>query len=365
MNASFIPGRLAATTTLAALATGGFFALAAPAQASGASTVALTNGTVTVTGTAARDLIGITMNATRVVVDLGLDGTVDAHFARSQVTAVRVFAGDGDDGVNLAGAGEVRATINGGAGRDGIGIVGHIGETGADDAPTTLNGNGGADDLFVATPGQITVHAGAGDDRVEGGGAGIGHETISLGDGNDRFVSSLNAFVGARGDVVDGGAGQNAMVVNGSFASESISLSAKAGRLLVEHDLRDFIDADNIQDVSWFGFGGLDEGGNGDQVLVNDLSGTDVTRFTPDFSAPQEAASPNNSADILAVRGTAGDDHVAISGSGANITIAGLTPTVAPVQLNSQDTIRIETVGGQDTVDTTGLLRGLVHVEVV
>ena len=213
-------------------------------------------------------------------------------------------------------------------------------------------------------PGPVTVNAGAGDDSIDGGRAGIGQETISLGDGNDRFVSGLNTFVGARSDIVDGGAGKDTMEMDGTFASESVSLSASAGHLIVDHELRDRIDADNVEDVTWFGFGGLDESGSGDAVAVNDLSGTDVVNFTPDFSAPNDGTAPNNSADQLTVRATPGIDHITVSSAGANITVAGLTASVTPAQLDSADTLRIDTLGGDDTVDSSGLQPGLVQLQV-
>jgi hypothetical protein len=98
---------------------------------------------------------------------------------------------------------------------------------------------------------------------------------------------------------------------------------------------------------------------------VNDLSGTDVVRFTPNFSSPQDPAAPNNSADILTVRGTAAIDHITVNGSGANTTVAGLTSTVTPVSLHSDDVLRIETLAGNDIVDTAGLQRGLVQLQVL
>jgi hypothetical protein len=203
------------------------------------------------------------------------------------------------------------------------------------------------------------VTTGAGDDSVEGGLAGIGHETISLGDGNDRFVSSLTAFVGARTDTVDGGAGQDSLEMRGSFASEGLVLQAKSGHLIAEHDLRDEIDANNVEDVSWVGFGGLDESGAGDSVVVNDLSGTDVGHFAADFTDPVDNTGPNNSADQVRVIGTANDDHVTVSSAGAAITVAGLTPTVTATNLDRQDTVRIDTLDGRDTVDRSGLHRAV------
>jgi hypothetical protein len=91
--------------------------------------------------------------------------------------------------------------------------------------------------------------------------------------------------------------------MDGTFASEGVGLSADAGHLIVVHDLLDRIDADNVEDVTWSGFGGLDETGAGDAVSVNDLSGTDVINFTPNFSSPSDATAPNNSADQLTLRG--------------------------------------------------------------
>ena len=358
--------RLAATSAMMATAAGALSAIATPAGAATAPTARLKQGTVTVTGTAARDVMSITLDADRLAVDFGSDGTVDAQFPRSRVQRLSVLAGQGDDGVSVSGTGvgDVPITISAGAGNDGGGVVGHIGDSGAGDARVTINGNDGNDNFVAAVPGPVTVVAGAGDDRVDGGGAGIGRESISLGEGNDKFVSSLNAFVGARSDIVDGGTGKDSMEMDGTFASESVSLSPSAGHLIVDHELRDRIDADNIEDVTWFGFGGLDETGAGDAIAVNDLSGTDVVNFTPDFSNPNDPTAPNNSADQLSVRATPGDDHITVSGSGANITVSGLTPAVTPVQLRSDDTLRIDTLDGNDTVDSSGLPRGLVQLQV-
>jgi hypothetical protein len=278
-----------------------------------------------------------------------------------------VLAGEGDDSVSVlgTGVGEVPITIDAGAGNDGGVVVSFADPQIAGDAPVTINGDDGNDNLIAGAPGPVTVDTGAGDDRVDGGGAGSGQEAISLGDGNDKYVSEPDPFsFGGRSQIVDGGPGHDTMETRGTFASESVSLAANAGHLIVDHE-RDRIDADNIEDVTWFGFGGLDESGTGDAVAVNDLSGTDVVNFTPDFSAPNDPTAPNNSADQLTVRATPGDDHIAVSGSAANITVAGLTPTVTPVQLHSDDTLRIETLDGHDTVNSSGLQRGLVQLQVL
>src|SRR3954447_14129730 len=349
--------------TFAVLATA-LGALAGSAGAATTPTATLVDGVVTVTGTANRDVIGITVDNDRLSVDFGQNGTIDARFTTAQVLRLKVLTGAGDDGVSVTGAavGNMPITINTSLGNDGIGVVGGTGDTGAGDRPVAINAGDGNDGVVAAVAGPVSVQGGAGDDRVDGGGAGIGHETIALGDGNDTFISSLNAFIGTRSDVVDGGAGQDKMEMDGTFATESISLSAKASHLLVQHSAGQ-IDAVNVEDVSWFGFGGEDEDGGGDAVLVNDLTGTSVTRFTPNFSAPANPTVSNNSADQLTVVGTALDDHLTVSGSGQNITVAGLKPTITPVGMDAKDVLQINTIGGDDSVDTRQLPRGLVQLQ--
>jgi hypothetical protein len=368
--------RLARSVAVMATTALGLGVLATPADAAG-PTARLSQGTVTVTGTAVRDVVDISMNHDRLKADFGFDGTIDARFSMSRVQRLSVQLGGGDDGtaVTGAGVGDVPITISGGAGNDGLGVVGFEDALVAGDAPVTIVGNDGNDSLSASVPGSAAVEiaAGVGDDRVDGGDGSIGPETISLGDGNDKFVSTFDVASSpfrARSDIVDGGAGQDTLETRGTFASEGVSLSATAGHLIVLHDLRDKIDADNIEDVTWTGFGGLDETGSGDAVAVNDLTGTDVVRFTPNFTDPLANTGPNNSADQLTVRGTSGVDGITVSGSGANITVAGLTPLVTAVNLRTQDpllpdVLRIDTLAGRDTVNSSGLQPGLVQLQVI
>ena len=354
VNPRRITGALAAMT----IAAGGIAAFPGTAAATDRPAVTLDQRVVTITGTPDRDVIRITVDANRLAIDFGFDGTVDAQFRRSTFDQVRVLGAGGDDGIGLTGAGEAPVTIAGGAGDDGLGAVGHIGETGDGDAPTVINGNGGRDGIFAATPGPVALLGGPGNDVVDGGGAGVGLELVALGDGNDRFRSSLNAFVGPRTDIVDGGTGTDSLEMEGTFATEGLSLSADAGRLVVNHDFHDRIDADNVETVSYLGLGGLD---GGDAIAVNDLSGTDVQRFT-NLGTNHDGSAPNNTPDTLTVRGTDGVDHITVASSGTDITVTGLTPTVSLRGVEPEDFLRIETLAGNDVVDSRGLAPGLVHL---
>jgi hypothetical protein len=362
--------RLAASAAMTATIAGLLGASAAPAGAATGATARLQNGILTVTGTAARDVLKISMGHRQVAVDFGFDGTIDARFLMSGVRQLSVQLGDGNDGLSVigAGVGDVPVTISGGLGNDAAGVVGTEDPLLAHSAPVTIFGGSGDDNLSASVPGTapVSVAAGAGDDVVSGGDGSIGPETISLGGGNDKFVSTLDVFNSpftARNDVVDGGTGKDTLELRGTFASESLNLSADAGHMIALH-ARDRTDSVHVENVTWFGFGGNDEGGFGDDITVNDLSGTGVVNFTPDFSSPSDATAPNNSADQLRVVATPGDDHITVNSFGATINVSGLTPAITPVLLDANDVLRIDTLAGNDTVDSSGLPPGLVQLQV-
>jgi hypothetical protein len=346
---------VALTATAAAFAT--------PADAQTGPTATLRRGTLTVNGTAARDVLLVRIEAARVTMDVGFDGVIDAEFPRSQVQRVRVFGNGGDDGMSVFGTGPLPVSISGGLGNDSVGALGDFFSTGATDALTTLTGGDGNDFLGSSTPGPATIVGGPGDDTADGGGTGIARESISLGDGNDVFQITLDRDTGEVSDTLDAGTGQDTMEITGTFASESMGLSASAGHLIVDHAFRNRIDADNVEEVSYFGFGGLDISGSGDAVAVNDLSTTDVVRFTPNFGATGKGSTePNNSSDTLTVRGTPGVDNITISGAGSKVAVAGLQPSTVASFLAPDDFLNIVTLGGNDVVDSSGLAPGTVQL---
>jgi hypothetical protein len=311
------------------------------------------------------------MGHRQVAVDFGFDGTIDTRFLMSGVRQVSVQLGDGNDGLSVigAGVGDVPITISAGLGNDAAGVVGTEDPLLARNAPVTIVGGGG-DNLSASVPdtAPVWVAAGAGGDVVSGGDGSIGPERVSLGGGNDKFVSTLDVFSSpftARNDVVDGGTGKDTLELRGTFESESLSLSADAGHLIARHDGRDRTNSVHVENVTWFGFDGNDEGGFGDDITVNDLSGTGVVNFTPDFSSPSDATAPNNSADQLRVVATPGDDHITVNSFGANFNVSGLTPAITPVLLDAKDVLRIDTLAGNDTVDSSGLPPGLVQLQVL
>lgn len=367
--------RVARTMAVVATAVGGVAAFTGTAGAAATGpTAGLDRGTVTVTGTAVRDVVDISIGRVRLAVDFGADGTVDAQFRLSRVQRLSVRLDGGRDGLSVTGrgVGDVPITVRGGVGNDAVSVVGTDDALLASAAPVTVFGGDGNDDLSVSVPGSapVSVDAGAGDDVVAGGDGSIGPETISLGDGNDTFVSTLDVLASpfrARSDILDGGVGKgDALELRGTFESETVDLSAHAGHVIVQHDLRDHLDAAGIEAISWSGFGGNDETGAGDTVTLHDLSGAGAISFTADFSSPSDAAAPNNSSDTLAVFGTPGDDQITVSAfDPANIDVVGLTPAVAAVLMDSHDVLAINTLDGNDTVASAGLPPNLVQLQVL
>ena len=123
--------------------------------------------------------------------------------------------------MSVAGTGPLPVTVT--AGRQRLRRRGRrLQPTGAGDAPVTLIGDVGNDFFDPLTPGPVTIEGGPGDDFVDGGGTGIGQETVSLGDGDDRFRITLDRDSGEVSDTLDAGAGQDALEITGAFASESM-----------------------------------------------------------------------------------------------------------------------------------------------
>jgi uncharacterized protein YkwD len=116
------------------------------------STVNITNGTLTVTGTAGNDVITLGHTPTTITVD-------GVAYPKAGITRVVVTAGAGDDII-----------------RDGSGFGAFLYGGMGDD---TINGNGGADRIYGGE-GNDTLNGGDGDDIIWGGG---GTDTLNGGAG--------------------------------------------------------------------------------------------------------------------------------------------------------------------------------------
>src|SRR3954454_4712799 len=280
------------------------------------------NGTLEVKGGDQDNRIALRLAAGNpgvIQVDVGNDGSPQFSFARTDIGAINIKGGDGNDLLRIDDAnGAFTNTI-----------------------PTTISGGDGNDTL---EGGQTQVAAenehyygGDGNDLVDGG---KGADTASLGDGDD----TLRWDNGEGSDVIDGGDGADTLVFNGAGINENVTLSANAGRLnffRVQGNVT--MDTDNVERVDDNAAGGADS------VTVNDLSSTDVRQTNIDVGAGDAAA------DSVVVNGTEGDDNILVNGSGSGVDVTGLANSVAIRHAEPTDSLSVNTLGGADNVLTSGI----------
>jgi RTX calcium-binding nonapeptide repeat (4 copies) len=291
-------------------------------QAAASYTSRIQDDTLTLTGNSASDKLAVqSASPTELVVDVGEDGTIDFTFDRAQFSAVVVNAGGGDDEVRLLNAVDPEpVTVNGGSGADRL-----LGDNGAN----VLNGEGG-------------------NDFVDGN---IGADAIDLGTGND--VNQWDPGDGS--DRVEGEGGTDVLDFNGSNAGEIIEVSANGARGLLTRNI-----ASITQDFD--GIEGLDIAtlGSTDNVTVNDVGGTAVK--TVDVNLAGFDGTGDAAADSVTVNGTDGSDSVVLRRVDTQVQVRGLAAQTRVVGGEpALDTLRIQTLGGDDRVTLEDMVNGLIN----
>jgi hypothetical protein len=248
---------------------------------------AVNHGTLNVTGSDGGQQVALRLkagDASRIQVDAGDNGSVDFSFASSDVNAIKVKMGDGNDSARIDDAnGAFTNTI-----------------------PTTIAGGDGNDSL---QGGQVTVAAenetykgGDGNDTVDGG---KGNDTAYLGAGNDTFRWDN----GEGSDVIEGQDGTDTMQFNGAGNAaanpvDTVTMSANGGRLTffrVQGNVT--MDTNDVEIVDDNPLGGTDS------ITVNDLTGTDVTQTNVDLALALGGNAPDGVVDTV-TNATNGDDTI-------------------------------------------------------
>src|SRR5205823_6980461 len=168
--------------------------------------------------------------------------------------------------------------VNGQAGADAIDASGlPAGRIGL-----TLNG-GANDDILIGSQG---------DDLIAGG---TGNDVALMGAGDDTFVWNP----GDGSDTVEGQAGQDKMTFNGANVAEQIAISANGSRVRFTRDVANItMDLNGVETIDFTARGGVD------QIVINDLSGTDVTEINLDLAGVPTSGVGDGSADTVVVNGT-------------------------------------------------------------
>ena len=291
----------------------------------------------------------------------------------------QLFGGDGND--TLIGgtgndqmfgeAGNDRMIWNPGEGTDlmeggdGIDTAEVNGGNGAENFTITANGtrvrfdrvSPGPFSLDIGTTENLVLHAGGGDDTITASNGlsslinltldgGEGNDTITGGDGNDTLIGGdgKDLIIGGRGsdtaqlgtgddtfvwnpgdgsDVVDGGDGFDTLQFNGNNVSENIDISAgKGGHATFTRDVANItMDLDNVERIAFAALGGADN------IVVNDLSKTDVQQVDIDLSAT--AGGGDGAADSVTIDGTAASNQIVITGAAGSVSVTGLSAQVS------------------------------------
>jgi Ca2+-binding RTX toxin-like protein len=275
--------------------------------------------------------------------------------------------GEGDDTVQVNGGGgaeQFTATANGTRVRfDRLDPAPFAIDIGTSEK-LTLNANGGNDTFSATGPLSaliaITVDGGANNDTLLGSN---GVDLLLGGDGDD-FVDGQQgndvAFLGAGdddfqwdpgdgSDVVEGQAGPDTMLFNGSGGDENMDASANGQRVRFFRNLGAItMDLDDVESIVAKTLGGRDN------LVVGDLSGTDVANVVADLAASGggDDAAPDN----VVVNATNGEDVVTVTGAGPNAQVSGLAALVSVSgAIAGSDRVTVNALAGDDVVDASGL----------
>ena len=282
--------------------------------------------TVIANGTNGDDIIDVVGAGTSVSV-LGLAAQVNVLNAEGANDSLVISALGGNDGITATTlpAGVMKLTIDGGAGND------------------TILGSQGAD----------VILGGDGDDFVLGDN---GNDIAVLGAGNDVFQWNP----GDGSDIVVGGDGVDTLLFFGANIAENINIAAIGGLVFFSRDVANVtMVLDDTETIDFKALGGADT------IVVNDLSGTDVTDVKIDLAFPSGSGIGDGATDLVIVVGTTNDDVITVSGG---ITVSGLPASVvsglpASVEVSGSDAtdqLAVNAGDGNDVIDASGFPVGQI-----
>ena len=264
---------------------------------------------VEVNGTDASDAIGISGNASGVVVSGSRTMIAVQHQDPSDELVVRGLGGNDALSAPLLAAQAIALTLDGGAGDD------------------TIAGSQGSDLLL----------GGDGNDTIDGNG---GADRALLGAGDDTFVWDP----GDGSDTIEGEAGADTMRFNGANIAEQVDLSANGNRLRFFRTQANItMDTAGVERVDFNALGGAD------LVTVNGLSGTDVTNVDLDLGAA------DGQADRVIVNGTNGPDRIRVNQGASGLAVTGLNAQVTLHNQEPSDALLVNGLDGNDDIAAAGL----------
>jgi Ca2+-binding RTX toxin-like protein len=298
-----------------------------------------------------------------VEVNVNLAGTIGGTAGDGAADVVIANATNGDDIIDVVGAGS-SVSVLGLAARTNI-----ANSEGANDS-LLINALGGDDSITATTlPAgiiKLTIDGGAGNDTILGS---QGADVFLGGDGND-FIFGDNgndlALMGAGDDLfqwdpgdgndtLEGQDGSDTMLFFGSGASENIDIAANGGRVIFFRNVANVtMDLNDVETIDFRALGGADN------IVIGDLSGTDVTDISLDLRGPNGGG--DGATDSITVNGTQGDDVFGVAGDAGGLTVFGLQAGVDIFFSEADDRLTLNGLGGNDVIDATSLEAGAVQL---
>ena len=216
----------------------------------------------------------------------------------------------------------------------------------------TVDGGEG-DDTILGSNGADVLIGGEGNDFVDGQ---QGNDTALLGAGDDTFQWDP----GDGSDTVEGQAGTDTMLFNGSGGAEIFEASANGGRVRFTRDLGNIVM--DLNDVETIDVNAL---GEADNIIVNNLAGTDVSQVNIDLAGTIGGSAGDGKADTVTVNGSNGANNIQVLGSGTSATVVGLAAQVSISNAEGAlDRLVINGLGGNDTITATTLPADVIGLTV-
>jgi len=303
------------------------------------------------------DLAGT--DATQVAINLA--STIGGALGDGAADTVIVNGRNGADAIDVIGNGTSFAVAGLPA------FVSVTGSEGANDA-LVVNGQGGADVITATTLAagvvKLTIDGGAGDDNIFGS---QGADTLIGGAGNDFILGDNGndvAFMGAGDDVfqwnpgdgsdtIEGQAGADTMLFFGANIAENIDIAANGERVRFARDVAGIVmDVNDVERVEFRALGGADN------IVVGDLTGTDVTQVSLDLRGPNGGG--DGALDTVTVNATQGADVFGVAGSGAGVQVFGLAAATSISFQEATDQLVLNGLGGDDVINASALAAGAV-----
>jgi Ca2+-binding RTX toxin-like protein len=138
--------------------------------------------------------------------------------------------------------------------------------------------------------------------------------------------------------------------------AESFDVSANGERVTFFRDAGGItMDLNGVERIDFNALGGADN------VVVNDLSGTDATEIAIDLAGTLGGSAGDSQVDQITLNGTKGDDAVQVSLAGSAAVVNGLAATVSIDHFEAdKDLLLINLGAGDDMIDASLLPAGAI-----